>query len=187
MAGIDSDEVRVAPFGNVYVAPPGTTLPSTATQSLNAAFEAVGYVDEDGVELSPNVSLEDIMAWQSKIAVKTVLDTVEFEVKFNMLQTNVVAWELFFFNETFSNNFGEGKLTLSSNPPSQEKALIVEWEDDEGDQTRIVLPRAVLSDRESIKLDRKSATMTGVTFKVLDNSGTIGYVYSENPDLTPST
>ena len=184
---IDSDEVRLAPFGNIYVAPVGTTLPTTATMALNASFEAVGYVDEDGVSLTPGVELTDIMMWQSAVPVKTSLDTVSFEVKFNMGQVNIVTWGLYFFNGDWENNFSQAALTISSNPGTQEVALIVEWEDDLEDQTRLVIPRAVLADRESLQLVRNNAQLTGVTLRALDSSGTLAYVYSENADLVPST
>lgn len=184
---IDSEEVRLAPFGNIYVAPIGTTLPTTATMDLNASFDAVGYVDEDGVSLSPGVELTDIMMWQSAVPVKTTVDTVNFEIQFNMGQVNITTWELFFFNEVFVNSFGHGKMTIGSSPPNQEKCVIVEWLDDEDDQTRLVFPRAVLADRESLQLVRNNAQLTGVTFRALDSSGTLAYLYSENPDLVPST
>lgn len=184
---IDSSEVRLAPFGNIYVAPIGTTLPTNATTALNVAFESLGYINEDGVQLSPNISLTDIMAWQSAVPVKTTVDTVTFEVTGTFLQTNTATWELFFLNETFSNNFGEAALTISSNPPSQEKALIIEWEDDEEDQSRLVIPRIVVANREALNLVRTGAQSVGVTFRALDNSGTLAYVYSENPDLVPAT
>lgn len=184
---IDSSEVRIAPFGNIYVAPIGTALPSNATIPLNVAFGALGYVTEDGVSLSPNIELTDIMAWQSAVPVKTTVDTVTFEVSGTFLQTNADVWELFFFNETFSNNFGQAKMTIGSNPPSQEKALIIEWEDDEEDQSRLVIPRCVIANREALTLVRSGAQSVGVTFRALDNSGTLAYVYSENPDLVPAT
>lgn len=183
----DSTEVRLAPNGSVYVAPIGSTLPSTATMALDAAFKELGYVDEDGVSISPNVELTDISMWQSAVPVKTTLDTVTLEVGFNMGQVNLTTWGLYFFVTDFVNNFGEAKLTIPSSPGSQEKALIIEWTDDEADQTRLVFPRAVLADREGLNLVRNSAMLTGVTFRCLDSSGTLGYLYSENPDLTPST
>lgn|SRR5678809_5723 len=184
---IDSDEVRLAPFGNVYVAPVGTTLPTTATMALNASFEAVGYVSEDGVSLTPGVELTDIMMWQSAVPVKTTLDTVSFELQFSMGQVNMTTWGLYFFNGDFENNFSQAKLVISSNPGTQEVAVVVEWEDDEEDQTRLVLPRAVLTDREALQLVRNKAQLTGITLRALDNDGTLAYVYSENVDLTPST
>lgn len=184
---IDSAEVRLAPFGNIYVADIGTTLPTTATMNLDAGFASLGYIDEDGVSLSPNVELTDIMAWQSAVPVKTTVDTVTLEVSFVMLQTNIATWELFFLNETFENNFGEAELTVGSNPPSQEKAVIIEWEDDQEDQTRLIIPRGIVANRETLQLVRNDAVKPGVTFRCLDSSGVLAYVLSENVDLVPAT
>lgn len=184
---IDQTEVRLAPFGNVHVAPIGTVLPTNATMALNAAFKSLGYIDEDGVSLTPGVELTDIMMWQSAVPVKTTLDTATFEIQFNMGQVNTVTWGLYFFNGSFTNNFGQGKLVIPSNPGSQEKALIVEWDDDLGDSVRLVLPTSVLADREALQLVRNGAQLTGVTFRALDTSGTFAYVYSDNPDLVPSS
>lgn len=183
----DSGEVRLAPNGSVFVADLGTVLPNTATIALNAAFEDLGYIDEDGVSISPSVELTDIMMWQSAVPVKTTLDSVTLEVQFNMGQVNKTTWGLYFFVTDFTNNFGQAKLIIPSSPGSQEKALVVQWDDDEGDRTRLVFPRAVLADREGLQLVRNNAQLTGVTFRCLDTSGVLGYVYSENPDLTPST
>lgn len=184
---IDQTEVRLAPFGNVYVAPIGTALPTNATMALNAAFKSLGYIDEDGVSLTPGVELTDIMMWQSAVPVKTTLDTVTFEVQFNMGQVNTTTWGLYFFNTTWVNNFGQGKLTVPSSPGTQEKALIIEWDDDLGDTVRLVLPTAVLADREALQLVRNGAQLTGVTFRALDNSGNLAFVYSDNPDLVPAS
>lgn len=183
----DSSEVRLAPNGNIYVAPVGTALPTNATMNLNAAFKSIGYVDEDGVSISPGVELTDIMMWQSAVPVKTTLDTVTFEVQFNMGQVNQDTWSLYFFVTGWVNNFGQAKLVVPSSPGSQEKSLIIQWTDDLGDDVRLVIPTAVLTDRESLQLTRNNAQITGVTFRALDTSGTLAYVYSDNPDLVPSS
>jgi len=187
MAGIDSTEVRLAPFGSVKVAPTGTPLPTNATMATNAAFKNLGYIDEDGVSLTPGVELTDIMMWQSAVPVKTTLNTVSFEVKFNMGQVNQDTWGLYFFVSTWANNFGQAKLIVPSSPGSQEKALIIEWTDDQSDDCRLVIPTAVLADREALQLKRDSAQLTGVTFRALDSSGTLAYVYSDDPDLVPTS
>lgn len=184
---IDSTEVRLAPSGHVYVAPTGSTLPTNATMALDSAFRELGYLDEDGCSLTPGVELTDIMMWQSAVPVKTTLDTVNFEVQFNMGQVNQDTWGLYFFVGSWTNNFGQAKLTVPSNPGSQEKALIIEWTDDLLDVCRLVIPTAVLTDREALQLVRNNAQITGVTFRALDSSGTLAYVYSDNPDLVPSS
>lgn len=184
---IDSSEVRLAPTGKVKVAPLGTALPTNATMATNAAFKDLGYIDEDGCSLTPGVELTDIMMWQSAVPVKTTLDTISFEVQFNMGQVNQDTWGLYFFVGSWTNNFGQAKMQIPSSPGSQEKALIIEWVDDLSDDCRLVIPTAVLTDRESLQLVRNNAQLTGVTFRALDTSGTLAYIYSDNPDLVPSS
>ena len=58
----DANELLVASSGSVYVAPVGTTLPTSATASLNAAFTELGYVTEDGVSLNVEPQIEEFMA-----------------------------------------------------------------------------------------------------------------------------
>lgn len=187
MAGIDSSEVRLAPNGKVLVGPVGTALPTNATMAINVGFKDLGYVDEDGVSLTPGVELTDIMMWQSAVPVKTTLDTVNFEIQFKMGQINTDTWGLYFFCTTWTNNFGQAKLIVPSSPGTQEKALIIEWTDDELDVTRLVVPKGLLADREALQLVRNNAQISGVTFRCLDNNGVLAYVYSDNPDLTPGS
>ena len=184
---IDNTEVRLAPNGSVSVAPPGTPLPTTATMALNGAFKNLGYIDEDGVSITPGVELTDINMWQSAVPVKVTLNTVSFEVKFNMGQVNQDTWSLYFFVASWVNNFGQAKLIVPSSPGSQEKSLVIAWQDEFGDDTRLVIPTAVLADREALQLVRNNAQLTGVTFRALDTSGVLAYVYSENADLVPSS
>lgn len=49
--------------GAIYHAPFGTTLPTDATSTLNAAFKNLGYVSEDGLVNSNTAESESIKAW----------------------------------------------------------------------------------------------------------------------------
>ncbi len=184
---IDSTEVHLAPNGSVNVGPVGTALPANSTVALNAAYKNLGYVDEDGVSITPGVEVTEIAAWQSAVPVKTTLDTVTLEVSFNLLQINQDAWSLYFFVGTWTNSFGQAKMTVPSSPGNQEKTLIIDWEDENTDNYRLVIPRAFLADREALQLVRNNAQLVGLTFKAMDNNGVFCYVHSENADLIPGS
>lgn len=183
----NANQVRLAPRGKVYVGPTGTVLPTNATMAIDAGFKELGYIDEQGVSMTPDVGLKDIMMWQSASAVKTTLDTVKFSIKFNMGQVNFTTWGLYFFNTTVVNVFGGASLTIPSDPGSQERAAVIEWTDDEEDVSRLVIPTAVLDKRDALKLVRKDAQILGVELRVLDTSGTLAYIYSDNPDMVPAS
>ena len=49
--------------GGIYAAPIGTTLPVTATETLNAAFKNLGYISEEGFKIVPAVNRTIIKEW----------------------------------------------------------------------------------------------------------------------------
>lgn len=49
--------------GAIYCAPVGTSLPTDATSSLDAAFKALGYVSEDGVTNDNSPESDNVKAW----------------------------------------------------------------------------------------------------------------------------
>ena len=49
--------------GAVFVAPAGTPLPTDATTELSEAFVCVGFVDPDGVTVTPTETANDFTEW----------------------------------------------------------------------------------------------------------------------------
>lgn len=182
---LDSGEVRLAAFGHVYVAPVGSTIPADTSVPFTAEWRELGYTTEDGVSLTPSVDINDINAWQSKVPVKRSLTSIDFDVKFTLLQTTQLASSLFFFGEDWVVAGSEASLTVSSNPGLVERAVAIEYLENEGDTTvnRIILPRALLTDREDLTLNRSDAVQWGLTWKALDSNGIVIEVQSNNPDL----
>lgn len=178
-----SGEVRLAPFGHVYVAEVGAAIPADVDAAFGAEWTELGYVSEDGVSFTPSVDINDINAWQSKVPVKRSLTGIDFDIKFTLLQTTQKASSLFFFGEDWAVTGSNSKLTVTSNPTLDERALAVEYTDDEGNLNRIILPRALVTDREDLTLNRSDAVQWGLTFKALDLDGTVIVVDSNNPDL----
>lgn len=181
---LNTTEVHTAPSGHVYMANLATTAPTTATAGMPAGWTEMGYTDETGVVITPVVNHFDIKAWQSLPPVKSVLTDSGLTVKFNLIQTNEVSIEAYFhFNQLVPVGNGEASMVISSNPGSQERMLCIEWLNSESKQSRLIFPRAFLSDRGPLALHRGAANTYDLTWKAMDSSGILANFYSQDTAL----
>jgi hypothetical protein len=183
----DPTEVRLAPFGKVYIAPAGTAIPTDVTTALVSPFVEVGLITDDGVSLTPSTDTTDIKAWQSLTPVKTTLTAIGLTCKFSMMQVNQETTAEYFFGNTWTNVAGVGVLNLSAAPSLQERVLVIEWNDDENNTNRLCFGRGLFTDRDALQLQRADATALGLTYEALELGGSIGKLLSNDPDLIPST
>lgn len=179
----DASQVRTAPSGRIYVGPIGAPEPSSVSETLDVVFRELGYTTPDGVTISPNVEQEDINVWQSLMPVLSPITGMTLEVSFVMAQVNKETLALFFLGEEFTDDGATARLNINSNPGSQERCLVVEWEDNIGDDYRLVLPRAQMTNREELSLTRGDSINLGLTFSALDDNGIAGYLLSNNENL----
>lgn len=93
---LDSDNVRVAVSGAVYVAPTGTTAPTDSSTALNAAFTDLGYVSADGIAETIDRSTNQIRAWQNGSLVREVTSEGTYTVSMTFLETNQDVLELYY-------------------------------------------------------------------------------------------
>jgi len=180
---LDSGEVRLAPFGHVYVAPVGSVLPTDTTTPFDAAWRELGYLDEDGVEITPSVDVADIGAWQSLVPVKQSLTGMNLELAFNLIQMNQQTTSLFFFGESWTATGGIATLEISSSPTLDERALAVEWNDDNDNINRLLIPRGLVTDRDGMTLNRSDAVAFGITYRALDYNGLVAVMLSDDPEM----
>ena len=79
--------------GSIYRAVLGTTLPTSASETLNAAFKAMGYVSADGVTNANKISTSAIKAWGGDtvmVSQTDKTDTFSFTL-IESLNTDVVS------------------------------------------------------------------------------------------------
>jgi hypothetical protein len=183
----DPTQVRLAPFGKVYIAPSGTAVPTDVTSALAAPYKEVGLVTDDGVSLTPNVDTTDIKAWQALTPVKTTVTGVGLTAKFSMMQVNQSTTSEYFFGNTWTNVAGVGTLNFTASPNLQERVLVIEWNDDLGNTNRLCFARGLFTDRDAMQLQRADATVLGITYEALASAGSLGLLLSNDPDLIPST
>lgn len=72
-------------LGGVYYAPLGTALPTDATTALAATYVPLGYVSEDGISPSREMSSEQVKAWGGDIVAALVTDDAK-SFEFTLLE-----------------------------------------------------------------------------------------------------
>jgi hypothetical protein len=167
---VDADEIVVGANGNVYVGPVGTAGPTDIDTALNAAFSDLGYVSEDGVEITPGMDVSDINAWQSFYPVRRIVTGRSLEIGFTLLQWN---------EDSIALAFGGGEVVTAASvhtysPPSPDeidyRAMVVEWHD--GDKGyRLHVPKVLVTDTSALSLNRTDPAGLALTFAVQATDG----------------
>src|SRR5690606_30122935 len=76
----------------------GTSVPTDATSTLDAAFDELGYVTEEGVTQTINSETNDIRAWQNGDTVRKVQTSHDVTYGLTLLETNPTVLEAYYGN-----------------------------------------------------------------------------------------
>lgn len=93
---LDSDNVRVAVTGAVYVAPTGTAGPTDSDGALNVAFVDLGYVSADGITETIDKSTTQIRSWQDGSLVREIVSEGTYSVDLTFIETKEAVLELYY-------------------------------------------------------------------------------------------
>lgn len=192
----DSSKIRFAPNGNIYLAPAprtgtsSTVLPTDAGdgKTTPAGYRGLGYVDQGGVTITPSIETDPVNVWQSAVPVMYTVKSASFKIKCTLVETTDLTTQLFFGAEWKPLRDGDGKntgayrLDLSSTPELTEISIVIDWSQ-KGIPYRCVIPRAMISDRGAIQLQRTEATKYELTIDALDHEGGLGYVLTTDDIL----
>lgn len=167
----NADSITVAGNGTVYVAPVGTTQPTTPTAAPSAAWLALGYVSEEGVTFTDTKEIEDINAWQSFYPVRKIVTAKDATLSFALRE-----WD----ERTIPLAFGGGTITAAGavwryEPPAPEtldlRAMMVDWQD--GIKNfRLIIPRGLVTETVETNLTRTGAADLPITFAAIPASTT---------------
>lgn len=121
--------------GMFYHAPAGTALPTTATATLAEAWEEVGYVSQDGMTLSRNISSESIKNWGNEI-VRIITTDHEETLQAAIITTTAESLKTVLGENNVTESGGTVTATLSSSELPPEEAFLFRMKD--GDDVIIV-------------------------------------------------
>lgn len=149
--------------GAIYTAPIGTTLPTDATSALDAAFVCLGYVSEDGLSNSNELSVEAIKAWGGNIVYRSLTEMND-EFGLALIETENI--------DVLKTVYGENHVTVDADGNSSvdvvgedpiERVWVFELALRGGRAKRIVVPDGAITSRDEISYNDSDAVAYGIT------------------------
>ncbi len=174
--------------GAIFSAPLGTTVPTSATDTLAAAFVDSGYVSEDGLTFSPEISTTDINEWNGAL-VRRIKETFNGTLSWSHLETNL---------QSLRNTFGDAAVTSTAATTTHGNQLAVAISGElpgaktwvfklkDGDNRMlIVVPNGQITSIEDVSFTSSDAIMWGVSLSCYpDSTGNSIYIYTDDGQAT---
>ena len=182
MANVDVTVSKPAnPSGGVTFGTPGSTLPKDAKAALGATFKPLGYVNEDGVQLTDDASDEDIKIWGGQ-KVRKVRSEFASSITFVLYSTRDVDVLKAVFGDKNVESSGSSITVKHNADISPVRPFTVETKDESDFARRFVIPRGQLTVSGDRTLNHSSADGFEVTIDALvDEDGNNYYEYTELP------
>ena len=148
----------------VYIADKGTTGPADLA-APGASYDDLGWISEDGAEISRETSSTDFTAWQGGTIVRSKVSGVKDTIKVTALEETAVALGLYYPGMTAATTTGVTTITVPGGSAANEKALVVDFIDDDVTK-RYVIPRAEVTSVGTIGHKNTDMTMYEFTFTI---------------------
>jgi hypothetical protein len=136
----------------ISVAPLGTTLPTSATATLDNAFVDLGWVGEDGVTNSIKRDTTKHYAWGGRV-VKTTQDRYTETIKFMLLESNADVLAVAYGTDNVTES-GDSITVEHSSLMLERQVFVIDFID--GDrQGRIVCREGLVTELADVKYSHK--------------------------------
>lgn len=170
--------------GAIFSAPLGTTVPTSAVDTLDAAFTDSGYVSQDGLSFSPTISTSDVSEWNGSL-VRRIKESFDGTLSWSHLETS---------EQSLKNTFGDAAVTVTAATTTHGKQLAVAingelpaakaWVfklKDGNNRMLIVVPNGQVTTIEDVDFTSSDAIMWGVQLSCYpDANGNSLYVYTDD-------
>ena len=149
---LNTDNVRVALTGVVYAAPTGTTAPTTATASWDAAWKDLGYVSEDGITEAHEDDVAEIPAWQNGQIVRRMIKGTSATYVFTVIETTKLALEIYHKGSAVTgvHASGIGAASMQIGTPAADRRAWGFDILDGSNVTRLIIPTGEVTERGEI-------------------------------------
>lgn len=169
MAWKDSSETIVGTDGQIYTAPVGTALPTTAAATLSNTWSGFGFHAESGITVSKAFDIAEFKAWQALRPIRRERQTEDLQLSCELLQWNELTVPLAFGGGAVISDGGTG---YRYNPPADEDAIeersLVADIFDGTRKLRFVIERGSITEGNETQFTRTELATLKVTFKTLE-------------------
>lgn len=164
--------------GAVFVAPVGTELPTDVTTALDAAFQNVGYISEDGVVNTNSPDTDTIKEWGGA-SVGKIDNGKDDTWQFTMIEAlNPTALKLVYGADNVRGTLTDGITVMANSNEQADVALVIDMILKGGALKRVVLPSAGVSEVGEVTYAATSAIGYQTTLLATpDEAGNTHYEY----------
>lgn len=173
-----------ATTGAIASAPVGSTLPTSAVDTLDAAFTDGGYVSKDGVKLTPNRSTSDVRDWSGAL-IRQILTEFTGKVTYTHLEVSEFA---------AGEYAGDAQVTATAADATHGAQLAIALAAVDLDRKArvfkikdglvrvlVVLPDSQVTEQGEIKFAKEGAITFPLTLQAYpDSSGNAIYIYTDD-------
>lgn len=175
----NASEVRVAVDGAVRTAPLGTTAPTSVDATWTGSSD-VGYISEEGITESNNITVEKRRAWQRNAVVRTVVTEGETTFQFTMIQTTSATLAEYYGIEVADIDTDEGSFVSDPGVEKPRKSYVLDFID--GDElVRKYIPDGQVTETGDVTYVSQDIISYPVTITAYDNGvlgGSVKHFYS---------
>lgn len=161
---------------DVFLAPKGTTLPTTVTADPPAPFVSLGWLSEDGIDFDVSTDSEKFKAWQGGATIRVKTTGTEKTITFQALEETPGVTALFFDHGAPTVTTGVAKIDLPEAVGTVERAAVFKFVD--GDVTKLLCCELIqITDRGTISHSNSDMTLYEFTAEIIGDS----YILTNNP------
>lgn len=177
-----------ATTGAIQSAPLGTTLPTSLSGTIDPGFKDSGYIDDNGLKITPNRSMKGIKDWSNKV-IRNVLDQFDTNVAWAHLETNDASLKNYFGDTNVtttaatvsSGTQSAAKLTADDLP---HKSFVMKIKDGSR-KVLVVIPDGQVTKNDPVEFKGSVAVVWGVELTTYpDASGVYIYIYTDDGVFT---
>ena len=182
-ANVSTGKPKIA--GGIYRAATGSTLPTDAASTLDAAFKAVGYISEDGLTNSNSMNATDIKAWGGDIVYTSHADQTD-TFQFTMIEAlNDEVLKAYFGDDNVSGALATGLTVTVNKKDLTDHAWVVDMVLNGNTAKRIVIPDGCVTERGDVVYVDDDVIGYNVTITAYpDSSGNTHYEYLKTASST---